>query len=115
MWPVFADYDEHGTGARRRLRFYWPDPRPELLPLQGEDVPPKEDEMVEEWVVYRPTIQRSRGDAPEGNAVCARAEWDEMERARPAHHRLVQAGIASEPEAERLARSAPGGTAPGAR
>ena len=52
------------------------------------------------------------GKAPGANAVCSQAEWDEIERARPGHHSLIRAGVASEAEAERLARSAPGGTAP---
>src|SRR4051794_16774442 len=37
LWPVLVDYDEPGTGPRPRLRFYWPDPRPELSPLPGEN------------------------------------------------------------------------------
>ena len=36
-----------------------------------------------------------------------------MERRQPGHHTLIRAGIMNEPEAERLAREAPGGTAPG--
>jgi hypothetical protein len=61
------------------------------------------------WVVYKMNV----GGALAGpNAVCEQSEWEEMEKANPGHHELVQAGIASEPEAERLARSAPGGTAP---
>src|SRR5262249_32629167 len=41
------------------------------------------------------------------NAVCAQGEWDAMERANPGHHTLVKGGIATEGEAERLARSTP--------
>ena len=53
------------------------------------------------WVVYRMTIHGK----PSGmNAVCKQSEWDAMERAQPGYHTLVQAGIASEGEAERLAR-----------
>jgi len=55
------------------------------------------------WVVYRMTIH----GRPNGmSAVCEQSEWDAMELARPGHHALVQAGIANEGEAERLARSA---------
>ena len=36
-----------------------------------------------------------------------------MERANPGYHTLIKAGITNEPEAERLARESPGGTAPG--
>ena len=61
------------------------------------------------WVVYKMTLW---GKAPGPNAVCEQAEWDEMERRRPGYHSLIRGGIASESEAERLARSAPGGTAP---
>jgi len=42
------------------------------------------------------------------NAVCEQAEWEAMELARPGYHRLIQAGIASEGDAERLARVRPG-------
>jgi hypothetical protein len=62
-------------------------------------------EIVESWVVYRMTVHKK----PTGiNAVCAQAEWEAMERAQPGYHTLVQAGIASEGEAERLARGAAG-------
>ena len=57
------------------------------------------------WVVYRTTIH---GKPPSVmNAVCEQSEWDAMERKRPGHHTLILAGIASEGEAERLARSSP--------
>ena len=41
-------------------------------------------------------------------AVCEQREWEEMERVRPGYHKLVQGGIASEGEAERLARGTSG-------
>jgi hypothetical protein len=56
------------------------------------------------WVVYRMTIH---GKASKLNAVCEQGEWDAMERVQPGHHALIQAGIASEAEAEKLARSIP--------
>ena len=40
-----------------------------------------------------------------GVAVCQQQEWDKMELAQPGLHTLIQAGIANEGEAERLARS----------
>jgi hypothetical protein len=56
------------------------------------------------WVVYQiidPKI-------PQGmKAVCEQREWDAMQLAQPGHHRLVQAGITNEGEAERLARRVP--------
>jgi hypothetical protein len=55
--------------------------------------------------VYRMTVG---GRVPGVNAVCEQAEWDAMERERPGYHTLVRAGIASEAEAERLARGGPG-------
>ena len=62
----------------------------------------------ESWVVYKVSVN----GVPRGpNAVCEQAEWDEMERAQPGHHTLIREGVASEAEAERLAREAPGGTA----
>jgi hypothetical protein len=63
----------------------------------------KNDESVL-WVVYRMTIN---GKPSQMNAVCEQNEWDAMESARPGYHTLVQAGIANEGEAERLARSTP--------
>ena len=51
------------------------------------------------WVVYRMTIH---GKASKLNAVCEQGEWDAMERVQPGHHALIQAGIASEAEAEKL-------------
>jgi hypothetical protein len=56
------------------------------------------------WVVYRKTIH---GKPVGGNAVCERGEWDEMERAQPGYHTLIQAGFTNEVEAEKLARSMP--------
>jgi hypothetical protein len=42
------------------------------------------------------------------NVVCEQGEWDAMELARPSHYKLVRAGIATEAEAERLARGTSG-------
>jgi hypothetical protein len=56
------------------------------------------------WVVYRMTLPSE----PAVMAVCEQAEWDELERERPGYHILIQAGIANEPEAERLARGTSG-------
>jgi len=59
------------------------------------------------WVVYK-----MKQAGPEGpNAVCEQSEWDAMELAQPGYHTLIQEGITSENEAEKLAREAPGGTA----
>ena len=56
------------------------------------------------WVVYRMTVP---GKPSGGNAVCEQGEWNAMERAQPGYHTLIRAGIASEGEAERLARGGP--------
>ena len=61
------------------------------------------------WVVYKPHLAGPLGP----NAVCEQWEWDEMERAEPGRHALVRRNIASEAEAERVARESPGGTLPG--
>ncbi len=62
----------------------------------------KYTEGLQAWVVYRMTIRNK----PFGlAAVCEQREWDAMENAQPGHHTLIQAGIANEGEAERLARS----------
>ena len=71
---------------------------------------PNKQPRVVAWVVYR-----MNQDGPAGpNAVCEQAEWDAMERASPGRRTLIQSGITSEQEAERLARGSPGGAAPGA-
>jgi hypothetical protein len=57
--------------------------------------------MSTSWVVYSVKI---RGRPLVVNAVCERGEWAALERAQPGHFTLVRAGIASEGEAERLAR-----------
>ena len=51
------------------------------------------------------TISADPADGP--NAVCEQSEWEAMERDRPGLHTLIRSGIASEGEAERLARSTP--------
>ena len=57
------------------------------------------------WVVYLMTVW---GKASAMNAVCEQGEWDQMELARPGYHTLVRSGIASEAEAELLARGTSG-------
>jgi hypothetical protein len=61
------------------------------------------------WVVYRMPVKGNAAGAP---AVCEQAEWEAMDRARPGHFTLVRAGIASEGEAERLARGTSGEAGP---
>ncbi len=53
------------------------------------------------WVVYRMTLPKQ---AVSGNVVCEQSEWDAIEKAQPGYHTLIHSGIASEQEAERLAR-----------
>jgi len=59
------------------------------------------------WVVYKSRHAGEHGP----NAVCEQHEWDEMESAGPGLQMLLRAGVASEAEAEALARQLPGGTA----
>ena len=65
--------------------------------------------LVESWVIYRATL---RGQAGGPNAICEQAEWDAMEREQPGFHTLIRSGIASEGEAERLARGTSGDPVP---
>ena len=61
------------------------------------------------WVVYQTPLA---GKTDGLKAVCSQAEWDAMEAARPGYHTLLQAGIRSEGEAERLARGTSGDPVP---
>lgn len=57
------------------------------------------------WVVYETAV----GGKLDGmNVVCEQEEWDALELAQPGKHKLIQAGIANEGEAERLARGTAG-------
>ena len=57
------------------------------------------------WVVYRMTLH---GKQTPMNAVCEQEEWEAMELARPGYHTLILSGIASESQAEKLARGTAG-------
>lgn len=58
----------------------------------------------ETWVVYQMTGKK----LVEMKAVCETSEWDALEKAQPGLHHLIQGGIASETEAELLARGVSG-------
>jgi hypothetical protein len=59
----------------------------------------------ESWVVYLMTLPKQ----PNGmRAVCEQHEWEALERAHPGYHKLIQGGIATEREAELLARGTSG-------
>ena len=63
------------------------------------------DQTFSSWVVYQ---VNASGRTLGGNAVCGAEEWAALEQAQPGQHTLVRAGIASEREAERLARGTSG-------
>jgi hypothetical protein len=65
-------------------------------------------ETTETWVVYLMTGKKTNGM----KAVCEKTEWDAMEKAKPGQHQLIQGGIASETEAELLARGVSGDSKP---
>jgi hypothetical protein len=65
-------------------------------------------ETIETWVVYLMTGKRTKGM----KAVCEKTEWDALERAKPGLHHLIQEGIATETEAELLARGESGASKP---
>jgi hypothetical protein len=57
------------------------------------------------WVVYLKTLHGH----PDGvRAICAQHEWEQMEQANPGYHKFIQGGIATEREAELLARGTTG-------
>jgi hypothetical protein len=64
------------------------------------------------WVVYQVSLRGKPGG--EMNVVCQQGEWDAMESAQPGQCTLVQDGITSEGEAERLARGTSGDSRKGA-
>ncbi len=67
------------------------------------------EEKPPTWVVFAMTIHQQ----PSGmNAVCEQSEWDAMELSRPGYHTLIRSGIASETEAEKLARGTSGDSKP---
>ncbi len=60
---------------------------------------------TESWVVYLMTVHKQ----PLGHmAVCSQGEWNAMELDNPGYHTLVRAGIATETEAELMARGTSG-------
>ena len=65
-------------------------------------------EETETWVVYQMTGRNLNGM----KAVCEKVEWDALEKAKPGLHHLIQGGIASETEAELLARGVSGDPKP---
>ncbi len=67
-------------------------------------------EITVTWVVYLMTVHKKAGRI---RAVCEQSEWDEMELARPGYHHLIRGGIASEVEAETLARNNSADETPG--
>lgn len=65
-------------------------------------------EEIETWVVYQMTGRNLNGM----KAVCDQIEWDALEKAQPGLHHLIQGGIASETQAELLARGVSGDPKP---
>jgi hypothetical protein len=64
--------------------------------------PMRKDKSPGGWVVYLMAVPGKPGEV---RAVCEQEEWDEMQRRQPGHHKLLREGIASEAEAEALARA----------
>lgn len=64
------------------------------------------------WVVFRTPVD---GLSDGAMAVCHAAEWPALAAARPGQLTLVQAGVASEGLAERLARGTTGDPVPRAK
>ena len=69
----------------------------------------KPNRRVVAWVVYRMT---PKGKMTGGNVVCEQEEWNAIETSQPGLHTLVRAGIATEEEAEKLARGTSGDPVP---
>ncbi len=54
------------------------------------------------WVIYE---AQPLGEPKPGKAVCTQAEWEHMQLRQPGPCRLIQAGILSEAEAEKMIRA----------
>ena len=63
---------------------------------------------TEMWVVYLMIGKKANGM----KAVCLESEWNDLEVAKPGEQLLVKKGIASESEAELLARGTSGDPKP---
>lgn len=61
------------------------------------------------WVIYR---MAAKGKMAGGNVVCEQEEWNALEASQPGQHILLRAGIATEEEAEKLARGTSGDPVP---
>lgn len=59
---------------------------------------------VQSWVVYQ-TIQGTRAGM---KSVCEQSEWEALELSKPGLNTLIQEGLASESEADKLARGTSG-------
>lgn len=55
------------------------------------------------WVVYLTPVHKKQPM----KAVCEQSEWEAMELGRPGFNTLIQSGIATEGEAEKVARDEP--------
>ena len=63
---------------------------------------------VENWAVY----EAVQGKAVGVRSVCTDSEWQALEVSHPGANVLVRSGIASEADAERLARGTSGDSVP---
>lgn len=64
----------------------------------------REPDKVESWVVF----QALQGDQSGIRSVCTESEWVDIVARKPGLNQLVRADIASETEAEKLARGTSG-------
>ncbi|MBI3865622.1 MAG: hypothetical protein HY290_27430 [Planctomycetia bacterium] len=64
----------------------------------------REPETTETWVVF----QALQGAQSGIRSICTESEWTDILARKPGVNQLVQAGIASETEAEKLARGTSG-------
>jgi hypothetical protein len=62
-------------------------------------------ERTTRWVVYSAPVYQNTGGM---NGVCEQVVWDAMNRVRPGFYTLIRDGIATEGEAEQLARGTSG-------
>ena len=74
------------------------------LRFSSRETEMRETEKIETWVVF----EAVQGNDIGRKSLCKQSDWEDIDSRHPGHNRLVQGGITSETEAEKLARGTSG-------